>query len=162
MSRICEKYIVVRPVTGLAVNYLVGWVHRRVICWGLEPGFPLSLILHKYLLLIQTILLNLIKGLLIMIKSRAFIFSLFFHPFRESDVLPWPAPKRRFFLRYWVCGIQFSIANRNLSLQVMLYDPLCWRTTEELYQPVRQFSGYFTTRLYFYKYHVQRSVSVAQ
>ena len=72
-----------------------------------------------------------------------------------------PAPKRRFFLRYWVCGIQFSIANRNLSLQVMLYDPLYWRTTEELYQSVRQFSGYFTTELYFYKYHVQWSVSVS-
>ena len=160
MSRICEKYIVVRPVTGLAVNCLVGWVHRRVICWGLEPGFPLSLILHKYLLLIQTILLNLIKGLLIMIKSRALYFLCFF--ILSANLMFCPAPKRRFFLRYWVCGIQFSIANRNLSLQVMLYDPLCWRTTEELYQPVRQFSGYFTTRLYFYKYHVQRSVSVAQ
>ena len=80
-----------------ACNWVGGqlpcWVHRRVICWGLEPGFPLSLILHKYLLLIQTILLNLIKGLLIMIKSRAFIFSLFFHPFRESDVLPSPKTK---------------------------------------------------------------------
>ena len=94
-----------------ACNWVGGqlpcWVHRRVICWGLEPGFPLSLILHKYLLLIQTILLNLIKGLLIMIKSRAFIFSLFFHPFRESDVLP--SPKTKIFLRYWFSGNQFFL-----------------------------------------------------
>ena len=146
-----------------ACNWVGGqlpcWVHRRVICWGLEPGFPLSLILPKYSLLIQTIQLNLIKGLLIMIKSRAFIFSLFFHPFRESDVLP--SPKTKIFLRYWFSGIQFSISNRNLSLQIMLYDPLYWCTTEELYQSVRQFSGYFTTELYFYKYHVQWSVSVS-
>ena len=58
--------------------------------------------------------------------------------------------------------INFFIPNRNLSLQVVLYDPLCWRTTEELYQAVRQFSGYFTTGIYFYKYHVQWSESVSQ
>ena len=54
--------------------------------------------------------------------------------------------------------INFFIPNRNLSLQVVLYDPLCWRATEELYQSVRQFSGSFTTGIYFYKYHVQWSV----
>ena len=71
------------------------WVHRRVICWGLEPGFPPPFILHKYLFLTQTILLNLIKGLWVMIKSNAFQFSLLFYPFRKSDVLH--SPKRKIF-----------------------------------------------------------------
>ena len=138
-----------------ACNWVGGqlpcWVHRRVICWGLEPGFPLSLILHKYLLLIQTILLNLIKGLWIMIKSRAFIFSLFFHPFRESDVLP--SPKTKIFpsiLSLW--NSIFYIESKFIFASDV---------AEELYQSVRQFSGYFTTELYFYKHHVQWSVSVS-
>ena len=66
-----------------------------------------------------------------------------------------PAPKRRFSFDTDLVEINFFIPNRNLSLQVVLYDPLCWRTTEELYQAVRQFSGYFTTGIYFYKYRVQ-------
>ena len=87
-----------------------------------------------------------------MIKSSAFLFYLFFHPLHESDVLP--SPKTKIFPSILSLWNLISIANRNLSLQVMLYDPLYWRTTEELYQSVRQFSGYFTTGLYFYKYHV--------
>ena len=73
-----------------------------------------------------------------------------------------PASKRRFSFDTDLVEINFFIPNRNLSLQVVLYDPLCWRTTEELYQAVRQFSGYFTTGIYFYKYRVQRSESVSQ
>ena len=86
MAAGCKTY-------GQAGSQLPSWVHRRVICWGLEPSSSSPLILHKYLLLIQTILLNLIKGLWIMIKSSAFLFYLFFHPFRESDVLPSPKTK---------------------------------------------------------------------
>ena len=64
------------------------WVHWRVICWRLEPGLPSPLILHKYLLLIQTLstLSRLIEWLL-------------------SDVLP--SPKTKIFLRYWFSGNQF-------------------------------------------------------
>ena len=71
-------------------SQLPSWVHWRIICWRLEPGFPSPLILQKYFLLIQTLstLSRLIEWLL-------------------SDVLP--SPKTKIFLRYWFSGNQFFL-----------------------------------------------------